>query len=272
MGDRIKLNEVIKELIMESHDEEGYLSNTKETNIIFAVRNAFSELIMDGKMNGYVTSLEIPISNGWKVELPQDYLRYVRIWGIDDHGGMHKMFIDGSMNDAGEFLLDERGITLLDDQGIPLKGTVHSINNQSNIDTSGAIVGGNFTPTGYGRQYNLLSGVETKFGQYKLNRADGIIKVANCPFENLVLDYIADPAHFIDGGYSSLYMPRIYKEAVKAFAYFNLIKRRRSNKVPEVEKQRAEKEHMKLTKSAQLKAAPSIQEWRQYLSRDNGLY
>lgn len=274
MADTIKLNEIIKELEFESHDDEGFLGNTKQSAIIFHVRNAFATLLQDGKMSGFVTSLEMPINNGWRAELPEDYLRYVRISGVDDDGKLHKLFIDGRINSSGGYLLDEKGVYLLDEMGVPLKGTSHDINkgNKSYNATNTTLYHGDYIPVGFGRQYNLTSGIETEYGQYKLSREDGIIRISDSPFKSLVLDYIADPAHFIEGGISSLYAPKLYKEAIKALAYFNIIKRRRSNRVPENEKVRAERDHEKLTKNAQLKSMPSIQEMRQILKRSNGLF
>jgi len=272
MSDRVRLNDVIRELIIESHEEENYLSNTKETSIIFNVRNAYATLIQDGKMSGYVLSLHIPINNGWKADLPEDYLRYVRIWGVDDEGGMHKLFVNGDINSSGEYLLDEMGNKLLDEKGIPLLGMSAGGIATSGSDGSGLVYASDVLTTGYGRRYNLMSGVKTKYGQYKISREDGIILISESPFNSIVLDYIADPVHFTEDKYSSLTMPKVYKEAVKALAYYNIIKRRRSTRVPDVEKQRAEREFEKLIRIAQLKSAPSVQEWRQYLDRSNGRY
>lgn len=266
MADQIKLNEVVREMLMEAKDPDSFLHNTTDQLILFNIRNAYTHLITNGKMKGSVLSLTIDLIGGWKLPLPDDYIKYVRLSGMDDDGKIHELFLGDFINISGSYLLDQNNEMLFDDQGIPLKGRdysyVDAYGNYGDLGTSCSDV------ATYGREYSLKSGVKTAHGQYKFDYKNRLIVIIDSPYTSFVLDYIADPTHFYDSGLSDIYVFKVWKDAIKSLAYSNLIARKRT--VPLNEKQRAEVEHLKLTKAAILTNAPSLQEYKQWLNRSNG--
>ena len=258
----IKLDEVIRELLLESHDEDSYLHNTSETQIIFHTRNAFTNLLYVDGMNGFMNNLMIDLEYGWRLTLPEDYIKFVKLSGVDDTGGLHPLFVDNSINDSTFRLKNESGEYLLDSDNKLLLGRL-TTGGSSSANTEA------LTGTGiFGRNYNLTTGVATINGQYKLSLQDRSFTITDSPFSSFVLQYISDPSTFTDAGVSQVTVKKEWKEAIKLKAYFEIISKRR--KVPMNEKQNAERLSAKAIQKARLTSAPTFREYLQYFNRTNG--
>ena len=273
MSDKIKLNEVIREMLLDAQDPDNYLHGTSETQILFHVRNAYTHHIVSGEMKGAVLSLAIDLVGGWKLPLPKDFIKYVALYGVNnDDGKLHPLFLDNSIITSGGYLLDNNGNLLFDNEGLPLLDRTQTYpapnSNPANASLDNGVSNGNCASDWYGRRYNIESGVATANGQYKLDKKNNLFTITDSPFDTFVLDYISDPTHYYTNGIGDIWIFKAWKDALKASAYFDIINRRR--RVPMNEKQFAELQKDKLVLKAKLTFSPTIKEYTQWLNRQNG--
>lgn len=273
MSDKVKINEIIDEFKFEiENDIDSYLHMTKESLIVFHLRNAWQELSTKGNISGYVQSRELALNNGWYLDLPEDYIRYVRISGVTDCGKLLPLFVDNKMSSASSYLKDNNDVLLLDDNDVPLLGTGTGIGNTTDSCSIPIIPTTQYNSyantyggcgSDYGRNYNLKSGVKSVHGQYKLDKENKIIQISDSPFENFVLEYVADITTYIP--FKDIEVDRIYKEVLKNYVFWKITSRRRN--VPMNEKISLEQEYRRSLKDAQLLTAPSLQEWKQIANK-----
>ena len=273
MANQIKLNEVIRELLLETQDPDSYLHGTTETLVMFHVRNAFTHLMAAGEIRGNVLSLSIELIAGWRLPLPEDFMKFIALYGVNGQDGkLHPLFLDNRIIISGGYLLDSDGEILFDNNGVPLMDRTQTYPapnaGEVNYPLESYDVNSSYQSGFYGRRYNLKSGVETANGQYRLDLKNRLFTITESPYTTFVLDYVADPSYYTNNKIGDVLIFKSWKDAVKALAYFELISRRRS--VPMNEKLLAEKQKNILIKKAKLTNAPSIKEYVQWLNRSNG--
>lgn len=269
MGDKVKLNVVIDELMFENQDIDSYLHNTKREHIIFHIRNAWQQLALNGNMAGQINARELPLENGWYVTLPDDYVRYVRVSGVTECGKLLPLYVDETMNIASSYLRDNNGVLLLDVNDDPLLDSGTGVGNTScslvsTADYSSYSDSYGYCGSNYGGQWDLATGVNSIYGQYRIDKENRIIQIANSPFTSFVLEYVADLTEYTP--FKDMEVEKVWKEVLKNYVYWKVLSRRRN--VAGYEKQLAEKEYRRTVKDAQLKSAPSLQEWRQIMNRN----
>ena len=276
MATTIQLNEIVDELIMESTDNDSYLADTSQKLIRFHVRNIYQQYVYSGKMSGYLHARELEIQDNWYVNLPDDFIRSVRVSTVTPCGKLLPLFIDETISSASTYLRDHNDELLLDDNDEPLLGSGTGVGAKSEqcnvkkflypISEDGFYNGYNFyRGVVYGGERNQRAGIKSRNGHYKLDKENGIIQVVGVPYDVIVLEYLADPIGYKN--ISDVGVDITFKEAIKAYAYHMIISKRRS--VPINEKLRAEKEYRRLLTDARLKSTPSIQEWRQVSKRNH---
>ena len=263
-ADKVKITEVIKELEFEANDLDSVLQGTPRHSLIYHLNRGWKDLMLGGKLSGYVRSTDLELQDGWYLTLPNDYVRYVKISGVTENGQLVPLFIDNSISVSNSYLLDHNDIPLLDAEGQPLKGLGEGRGNVNAEETNSDNSWVNGCGVGkYGRQRYLETGAKSIFGQYKIDKENDVIVIADSPFESFVLYYIPDETTYTD--FSSIEVEKIYGEVLKNYVFWKITSRRRN--VTLYDKQYLEKEYRRSLKDAQLKSSPTLQEWRQYGTR-----
>jgi len=247
----VTLREVINNFIM-SRDADDYNSNTPRFKLLYQAKRGFRELYYDVVRE--VKAIELELSPALNVILPPDYINYVRISWVDEHGQLHPMAVDNKMSIAQEYLQDSDYNLLFDSNGCVLKGDTDDVP----LDTNPDGLGQGLEPfnrytfcQGIPFQPNLDTSRVFENGRYRVDNSRGVIQFGSDAFgKHIVLEYISDGLYTGCEGRSEEEL-RIHKFAEAAlldYIYYESIKNRRN--VPYNEKQRARKEYFNNRKIA----------------------
>lgn len=115
-----KFSEIIDELLLETHDDDSILKNTKRSKIIDTARRGIRDLAKDVANDFH--AFEITISPSLWIPLPQDYVNWVRVSvaKIDPDTKSYRLYpldINYSIDTAISYLQDHQHQILFDSDG-----------------------------------------------------------------------------------------------------------------------------------------------------------
>lgn len=236
---------------MAFREDDDFTSSSNRTKILYHARRGFRELYHDVVREVKAISLEL--SPTLNVILPPDFVNYVRISWVDEHGQLNPMAMDDRMSIAREYLQDSNYNLLFDSNGCVLEGNSPRTPMDDIVEPSSdrdtpvyhyQFCNGGFRPNeDQSRVFNN--------GRYKLDTANGIIQFgSDAAGREIVLEYISDGLFTGCEGRNEADL-RIHKFAESAlldYIYYETIKTRRS--VPANEKARARREYFNSRKIA----------------------
>ena len=216
--------------------------NIPRYKVLLQARRAFRELYFD--VTKEIKAIELEVSPTMTVTLPPDFVNYVRISWVGQHGDLYPMAENRKMNIADEYLQDQDYNLLFDDNGCVLKGDgnwqaenvakepISEITEQRDFYRYSV---SNFQPNkNHVNQYPN--------GQFKVDSARGIIRFGSeVESQLIVLEYISDGLWTGCEGLpeSGLRIHKFCESAVYNYIYKELISFNMN--VPDYEKRRAEK-------------------------------
>lgn len=180
----------------------NYMLESTETDINKDARR--SQLVSMGKrlirnqiapqLGGYVSSVIIDVNQTlYTVALPNDFLDWTKV-GVVSGNEVHVIGVNDKINVAGEFLLDNSGDKLLDNDGIELKGEKTFDNTSISISSGkGIYFFHNFMGEGgFGTLYGIGGG-NNRRGEFRFNSEDNRIELnKDFQYDQIVLEYVAD--------------------------------------------------------------------------------
>ena len=255
------VNEVIDNLLLMSKDESSHLYDVPPFLIRSFARKGVREMVM--KQIGNVRGLRIDVNTVTNtVELPQDYVKYIRVSKVNECGTLQPIAINNNTMTASQYLRDHLNDILLDSDGIPLRGsgdsdidrfcTSYSFDNSVSSNTTDAYIS-----TSYYTNINntFVSGVT-----FVEDDTRGILQLSGTGVESVVVEYIFDP-YKETADKDDLEINTLYADALERYVYKELISRRRSTTVDSLEKVRAERDYNKAIFEAKLyHKTPALQD------------
>lgn len=249
------LNDVIESVYLDTLDEDSYLSNTKRYIIQRFVRLGMKELSLKGSYPT-VKPLRLTVKSNNSIELPVDYIKYLRVSWINEVGDLVPIAVNNSITTANAYLLDHLDQILLDNNSIPLVGS-------GDTDVDREALRFDYSTAPYladshyydGRLFNNSVNINQKFKGGTEFREDIIndrIQFAGVKLTTVVLEYLYDP--FLNvSNMDALEVSTMFAFALEKWVYSELISKKRS--VPRYEKLDAKRDVKKALLEAKLASA-----------------
>ncbi len=238
----VTLENVINNFLA-SRDSDSYVSNASRHRVLHQARRGMRELYYDVVRE--IRAIELELSPRLNIELPPDYVNYVRISWVGQDGLLRSMAVDNKMSIAQEYLQDHEYYILFDGEGCPLEGSKGL--NEPDI-TSGLDINKELEHTSYNFcskfQPNKNASRIYNNGRYRIDKHKGVIQFGSDSVDKfIVLEYISDGLYTGCEGRPEPEI-RIHKFAETPlidWIYWKLIEQRRN--VPMNEKTRARREY-----------------------------
>ena len=245
------LEEIVNNFMYEQ-DDDSYVAQADRNRVALFGKKGVRELYYD--VVNEVIAIELDLNPALTIALPHDYIQYVRISWVDTAGRLHPLAVDNSLNLSQAYLQDNDYNFLYDVNGDILKGT-HVQNLPENDRGLGEGLSDELGiyPEYNPRPFNVDRSKVFKNGSFRIDKTKGEIQFSSkVDGRTIVLEYISDGLfQRLD---SEIKIHKFAEEALYAYLYFNLIKRKRS--VPEREKRRAEKEWYNMRRLAKKRISP----------------
>ena len=241
--------ETIVNNFMFEQDDDSSVSNSDRNRVALFGKKGVRELYYD--VVNEIISLELDLDPSLIIALPHDYIKYVRISWVDTRGKKHPLAYDRSFNLAQAYLQDANYDFLYDVDGDILKGSHIQNTLESNpiLSASEEEINANFSDRGF----NVDKSKIFKNGSFTIDKTQGVIQFSSIVTgKTIVLDYLSDG--LFQRTDDEIKIHKFAEEALYAFIYFSLIRRKRS--VPEREKQRAEKDWYNQRRLAKKRITP----------------
>lgn len=231
----IDVDDIINEYML-NLDDDDFGANVSVSRIRNLAYGAIRDLQFDTLKN--ITSVVLPVNSATqKVILPEDFVEWVRVGVLNDHGEFLPLSENPYMGKTNQqILLDNLDNRLLDSDGAPL--TAYSSTSPSPTSPTNEYTQWQYQRNAFNKGGLFgLGGGQSSNGQFEFDKANGAMFVnTSVNSSEVVLVYIADE--------SMKKNPRILTyaiEAVKAFIYKNVIANKAS--VPMQEKMRADRKY-----------------------------
>jgi hypothetical protein len=228
------LKEVVDGLLLEAKlDPDNYIKNINRALIIYHAKMGIKELT---KSTAAATlAIEMTVGDNSFIEMPQDYVDYVRISVVvvDGTSGSRRLQvldINRNINTATGYLQDHNAKILFDDGGSIITADA---SNSYNIPYKSY----DFVSTTVGN-----SGLDTSklsaYGEYTIDENNGkIIFSANLINKEVVVEYESDGLQWESFGEGDIKVHKYIEQALKDWTYYACIEKRQT--VPANEKNRA---------------------------------
>lgn len=242
------LEEIVNNFMFEQ-DDDSYVAHADRNRVALFGKKGVRELYYD--VVNEIISIELDLDPSLIIALPHDYIKYVRISWVDQRGKKHPLAYDRSFNLAQAYLQDDNYDFLYDVNGDILKGS----HVQNTVASNPIIVDedAELLATYAERGFNVDRSKIFKNGSFIIDKTQGVIQFSSVVTgKTIVLDYLSDGLfQRLD---SEIKIHKFAEEALYAYVYFNLIKRKRS--VPEREKRRAEQDWFNQRRLAKKRISP----------------
>ena len=253
----ITLNDAVNNFMIAYVGNGKLVSSVKKTDVIFHAKRGLQEFSYDTLKS--IKSQELTIPHNLNVVIPQDYVNYVRMSWIDNHGVKHIIYTTNNLT------IDPSATPLQDDNGVPMQDNFDSNIEGTSIterrwkknnteeysydatDFVGDWYNGDMwvQSAAYGRRYGMDPQYANINGYFTINEREGKIAFSsNLIGRLIVLEYVSDGlAYEMDSR-----IPKLAEEAMYAYILHAIVSTRANQ--PEYLVQRLKQE-----KSAKLRNA-----------------
>ena len=216
------------------------IQTAKKSDILFFAKRSLQEFSYDTLKS--IKSQELTIPPSLSLVIPQDYVNYVNISWIDNHGVKRPLYPNNNLttNPYSKLLQDEKGIPTQDNFGQSLEGTSLTVErwkdtNENRLLNGEALdqfdnlaygmYGNDFGsgPWDWGRLYGLDPQYSQSNGWFGINERDGLFTFSSNLVDRLiVIEYISDGlAYDLDTR-----VPKMAEEAMYLSISYNLLANR----------------------------------------------
>lgn len=240
------LEEVVNNFMFEQ-DDDSYAAHTDRNRAALFGKKGVRELYYD--VVNEIISIELDLDPSLIIPLPHDYIKYVRISWVDQSGKKHPLAYDRTFNLAQAYLQDDNYDFLYDIDGDILKGSHVQNTPETSAMFSDEEVSQNYSQ----REFNVDMSKIFKNGSFVIDKTQGVIQFSSVVTgKTIVLDYLSDG--LFQRADNEIKIHKFAEEALYAYMYFNIIRRKRS--VPAIEKIRAEKDWYNQRRLAKKRISP----------------
>lgn len=224
----VSVKEVVNDFLL-TLSEDDYVSNVADYHVHQLALRGIREMGFDVMKR--IKSLSLTVSDNNTVELPDDFVDFLRVGIAGTGGALHVLKENKNINISQEYVTDSFS-NPIDSDG---DGVFDRKNSEKTISTIGNNNLDNYRDRTYlyesteGRQYGYGGGKGV--GYFRMNYEQNRIELnSEVDVTNLVVEYIADEAR------SQNPSVHIYaEEALRQYIYFRLVQRKAN--VPASEKQ-----------------------------------
>lgn len=232
----ISLNDIIDNFMVAYTGQDQILTNVKRSQVLFHAKRSIQEFSYD--TFPVLKSQELTVPPSLSIQLPQDYVNYVRISWVDGNGILHTMNplyglsanptqlpiqdADGKItqnsfgenNEANQSITEERWKTANDGE---ITGNFDPFENQGVYDYI-------WWKQAYGQRYGLIPEVSNVNGWFGINERTGSISFSSDLANRLVvIKYISDGLAYN----SDMKVPKMAEEAMYMSMMYNIIASRK---------------------------------------------
>jgi len=236
----ISVDQVVNDFLL-NVDVDDYAGHATDISVRTHALRGIRELGFD--VNKVVKSIKLPVESNDTVELPDDFVDYIKIGVVGSNGVVYVLGENKNINQSMAYVLDSNGNPIdSDDDGVfdrvESKGPTNSGSPTVDLVENGldSFVFRNYLyDGGFGALYGFGGG--KSFGQFRMNLEQNRIEISsNTDAAEVVMEYISDEAR------SSNPVIHVYaEEALMAYIYYKIVERKAS--VPANEKARARSEY-----------------------------
>lgn len=236
----VKLSDIIDNYMVGYVGDGKIIQTAKKSDILFFAKRSLQEFSYDTLKS--IKSQELTIPPSLSLVIPQDYVNYVNISWIDNHGVKRPLYPNNNLttNPYSKLLQDEKGIPTQDNFGQSLEGTSLTVErwkdtNENRLLNGEALdqfdnlaygmYGNDFGsgPWDWGRLYGLDPQYSQSNGWFGINERDGLFTFSSNLVDRLiVIEYISDGlAYDLDTR-----VPKMAEEAMYLSISYNLLANR----------------------------------------------
>jgi hypothetical protein len=241
-----KLSEIIDALEIATYDSDSLIHNVKRSVLQRYAVKGLREFIEKSKI-GEVRGLKRDVYENNSIDLPEDYMKYVRISEVTDCGKLVPLAVDASISTANVYLLDHLDRILLDDDGVALLGSGdEDINRNCTIDfdySNCPFYGNTDYYSGYyGNyasffQYRNMNNTFVPDVKFKEDVFNNKIQFSGRQLTEVVVEYIYDPMKSA-GSVDDLDIHAMFADALEKYVIKEIIGNKRSVNLGEKERAR----------------------------------
>ena len=236
----VKLSDIIDNYMVGYVGDGKIIQTAKKSDILFFAKRSLQEFSYDTLKS--IKSQELTIPPSLSLVIPQDYVNYVSMSWIDNHGVKRPLYPNNNLttNPYSKLLQDEKGIPTQDNFGQSLEGTSLTVErwkdtNENRLLNGEALdqfdnlaygmYGNDFGsgPWDWGRLYGLDPQYSQSNGWFGINERDGLFTFSSNLVDRLiVIEYISDGlAYDLDTR-----VPKMAEEAMYLSISYNLLANR----------------------------------------------
>ena len=236
----VKLSDIIDNYMVGYVGDGKIIQTAKKSDILFFAKRSLQEFSYDTLKS--IKSQELTIPPSLSLVIPQDYVNYVNISWIDNHGVKRPLYPNNNLtiNPYSKLLQDEKGMPTQDNFGQSLEGTSLTVErwretNENRLLNGEALdqfdnlaygmYGNDFGsgPWDWGRLYGLDPQYSQSNGWFGINERDGLFTFSSNLVDRLiVIEYISDGlAYDLDTR-----VPKMAEEAMYLSISYNLLANR----------------------------------------------
>ena len=236
----VKLSDIIDNYMVGYVGDGKIIQTAKKSDILFFAKRSLQEFSYDTLKS--IKSQELTIPPSLSLVIPQDYVNYVNMSWIDNHGVKRPLYPNNNLttNPYSKLLQDEKGIPTQDNFGQSLEGTSLTVErwkdtNENRLLNGEALdqfdnlaygmYGNDFGsgPWDWGRLYGLDPQYSQSNGWFGINERDGLFTFSSNLVDRLiVIEYISDGlAYDLDTR-----VPKMAEEAMYLSISYNLLANR----------------------------------------------
>jgi len=236
----VKLSDIIDNYMVGYVGDGKIIQTAKKSDILFFAKRSLQEFSYDTLKS--IKSQELTIPPSLSLVIPQDYVNYVNISWIDNHGVKRPLYPNNNLttNPYSKLLQDEKGMPTQDNFGQSLEGTSLTVErwketNENRLLNGKALdqfdnlaygmYGNDFGsgPWDWGRLYGLDPQYSQSNGWFGINERDGLFTFSSNLVDRLiVIEYISDGlAYDLDTR-----VPKMAEEAMYLSISYNLLANR----------------------------------------------
>lgn len=239
------LKDFVDEFMIETTDEDSYLSNVPRSKIV--TQAVAGIRVLNREIKKTVKAVEMSVGPEMYLILPQDYVDWVRVSVIDQQGHLQPLNINVRINRAIGYLQDDNGEILFDEQGYILQADANNYLGKPYAKYQ-------FTSNLNGGCFELDTSKLSIYGEFFIDEERGTIAFSSdLEDKEIVLEYISDGLEARDIDEKAITINKQLIEALSDWVYSECISKRRS--VPANEKQRARSRYKSTLHKTKIDAA-----------------
>lgn len=263
-SDNVYIRDVVNNVLLMS-DDDDYLKNIKRYQATGYAKRFLQEMTYLGSTER-VRVYETDIPPSGMVEPPLDFVDYVRLSIVDERGWLQPLFVNKKKSISYEYLQDDTGELITDDNGFPLK----TVGTRVGEDYSRYYFYTDYHQYDYidgGAMPGIKGGYVSTTGEYRWDEEGGVFWLSRVPADKVVLEYISDPIMVETP--EDLTIHKAFVEPLEYWIYYKYIEKKRGEVVPAYEKENARRRFWSAFKLARRKSDTKISELIQYLNSSN---